>query len=176
MKRKWIISLAAAAALAVTLVALRRSPRETPPTVTSVGPGKSLAITHAPEEIFRRAFWRRPTASDHIVHAERREWTEQDRDVQRWQWFLQVEPSAELLNALHDPAKFGLARVSAPRVASQSAAPPSWFPAAARLADCEILQDPAGSLTVYHRKKGNMIFATDAGRGFAPPVATVVHR
>ena len=181
MKKKWIISLAAAAPLLVGLVSIRppaRSPQpiELPPLKKPAGPGETVAISRAPEEIFRRAFWRRPTASDRIVHADRREWSEQDQGVQRWQWFLQVRPSAELLLALRDPATFGLFPSAAAPGPVKPTTAPAWFPSATQLAGCEILQSPSGSLTVYYRAADNVLFAIDAGRGFAPPVTQVANR
>jgi len=78
----------------------------------------SVRLDLAPAEIFRRAFWRQPTPADRIVHAERREWKDAADAVQRWQWFLQVEPGPALLAALRDPAVFGLAPVAAPLIGS----------------------------------------------------------
>ena len=40
------------------------------------------------EEIFKRAFWRRPGNDDHIQHAERHEWRDA-AGLERWQWFLE---------------------------------------------------------------------------------------
>jgi hypothetical protein len=41
------------------------------------------------EEIFKRAFWRRPENDDKLLHALRHEWSDAD-GLQRWQWFLVV--------------------------------------------------------------------------------------
>ena len=58
-------------------------------------------------KVFRRAFWRTPAAEDRILHAERREWAD-DEGVARWDWFLEVEPSAELRNWLQQDNPFAL--------------------------------------------------------------------
>jgi hypothetical protein len=181
MKRKLILLLAAAAVLVSGLVSIRQlarrpQPAELPVVTKSAGPGQSVAITRSPEEIFRRAFWRRPTAADRIVHADRREWSDHDQAVQRWQWFLQVRPSAALLSTLRDPATFGLVPSAASDSPIKPSSAPAWFPSDAQLAGCEILQSPAGGLTVYYQAADNVLFATDAGRGFAPPVTQVVRR
>lgn len=182
MKRLVPISLAAAAALAATFVALRRpapAPArvEPPVVVRPAGVGETVAISRAREEIFRRAFWRQPAASDRIVLADRREWSDQHRELQRWQWFLQVQPGPELLQALRDHATFGLVPTQSPRPLAKQITAPAWFPDAAHLAGWEILQAPGGSgLTVYYRASDNTLFATDAGRGFTPPVTRVATR
>jgi hypothetical protein len=187
MKRKWLIALAAAAVLLVNLVLtwLPSSPAELPAITKPAAAGQTVTITRSPEEIFRRAFWRRPTPADRIVRADRREWSDQDQGVQRWQWFIQINPSPDLLRALRDPEIFGLASATTAKSPAHPAHPadpahpasaPLWFPTAAQLAGCEILQSPSGGLTAYYRAAGNVLFATDSGRGFAPPLTQVVSR
>ena len=56
----------------------------------------TLRTNDDPQEVFQRAFWRRPTADERILHAERREWVSEEDGVRRWQWFLAVEPSGAL--------------------------------------------------------------------------------
>lgn len=182
MKRLLPTLLAAAAVLALAFVAVRRPApvpvRADPPAVVRpAGQGGTVAISRAREDIFRRAFWRQPTAADRIVLADRREWSDQNQEVQRWQWFLQVQPGPELLQALRDPATFGLVPTQSPRPLPKQITAPAWFPAADRLAGCEVLQVPGGSgLTVYYRAADHTLFATDAGRGFTPPVTRVATR
>lgn len=176
MTRPRLIALASVAALLVAAAALLwRRPAPAPSiTVRPDGPGRSVTINRAPDDVFQRAFWRRPTAGDRIVHADRREWSEQG-DVHRWRWFLEVHPSAALLHALRDPAGFGLVP-AASTVASARPDSPDWFPSSAHPPGCEVLQHPAGGLTVYYRATDNVLFATDAGGGFAPPVVAVATR
>ncbi len=178
MKRKWLMLVAVLAVVLGTLIALQRlrpTPATAPETIIiTEAPGKTILVTQAPTEIFRRAFWRHPTATDRIIHAERREWVDQG-DVQRWQWFLQLSPSAELLAALRDGESLGLLRVIAPRNASIAVVTPDWFASATAIAADEIYQNPAGGLTIFYRANDNMLFAADAGAGFAPP-ATIPER
>jgi hypothetical protein len=44
------------------------------------------AVEQEAEEVFKRAFWRRPSAEDRILKAERHEWHDAE-GVSRWQWF-----------------------------------------------------------------------------------------
>ncbi|MDP1580665.1 MAG: hypothetical protein Q8M02_10320 [Candidatus Didemnitutus sp.] len=174
MNKKWILLGAVAAVVLGTILLQphwRHSPAAAPTTlVIHEAPGKTIVVSQAPAEIFRRAFWRHPTATDHIIHAERREWIDQG-NVQRWQWFLQLSPSAELLTALRDGESFGLLRVIASRNAAVAVVTPDWFASATAIAADEVYQSPAGGLTIYYRAGDHMLFATDAGAGFAPPAA-----
>ncbi|MFT5191293.1 MAG: hypothetical protein ACI9DF_006049 [Verrucomicrobiales bacterium] len=58
-------------------------------------PESPTVADEAAIEVFQRAFWKRPTSEDKILHAERREWTGDDGQLQ-WHWFLVVELSPEL--------------------------------------------------------------------------------
>ena len=71
------------------------SPAYEPPTTT---------ISDA-TEVFQKAFWKRPTAADKILNAERREWADAD-GVKRWQWFIAVALAAraDLLPPVQDTA------------------------------------------------------------------------
>lgn len=121
------------------------------------------------EEVFRRGFWRQPSAADHIVNGERIEWSDAD-GVSRWQWFLQVEPGAELLRDLRDPAVFGVVPNPKPRAWNSGGATlPAWFPNRSKEADFEIHQHPVSGFTLLYHVKDNTLFATDSGEGFAAP-------
>lgn len=167
---------AAALALTATLLGgayflLRPPPREPAvATLSRTAAGEALAITQEPDEIFRRAFWRHPGSDDRIVRAERREWSDSG-NVRRWQWFIEVQPSPELLRTLRDPAQFSLVPIEKSRPWSASAATPSWFPSASTSA-LETHQSPGGTLTLLYRARDNTLFATDEGRGFAEPFAS----
>lgn len=142
-----------------------RTPADTPPALT---PGPHWTD----EEVFRRAFWRHPSARDQILHAERREpAADAPGAVQTWQWFLAVHPSADLLNSLRDPETFGLTptAITAARPWPTDPAPPDWFPASApaSLREFEVMQTSAGHLTLLYRERDNVLFATDTGGGFA---------
>ena len=110
MKRKLRLFLAAAAVLVSGLVSIRQlvrrpQPAELPVVTKSAGPGPSVASARSPEEIFRRAFWRHPTAPGRIAQADRREGSDRNQAVQRWPWFLQVRPSAALLGTLREGSR-----------------------------------------------------------------------
>ena len=62
------------------------------PTTNQVPP---TTTTTANAEVFQKAFWKRPTDDDRILHAERREWSGED-GISRWQWFIAVQPSRQL--------------------------------------------------------------------------------
>lgn len=145
-------------------------------TVAMVNPPTS--IDNEPVRIFQRAFWVRPTSSDKILHAERREWKDTD-GVQKWQWFLVVEPSDSLLKRLRDDNAFGLmpaAAVSPPTDA------PGWF--VFNKDGVSVLQAPQGKLQFIFSNDKRTLYATDSGHGFragapepikpAPPPQTPV--
>lgn len=175
--------LLAAAALAAVIIAIAMWPRapHTPPAEAealltapepSPTPAPTTVSTSDHAEVFRRAFWRTPTAADRILHAERRV----NPDDQSWQWFIQLHPSNELLSSLRDPHNLGLLALppgEAPRPwPTAPEPPPDWFPAHDSLVadNFEIRQSPASGLTLLYRAHDNTLFATDHGSGFTPPV------
>jgi hypothetical protein len=127
----------------------------------------------SPAEIFRRAFWCQPAAADEILRAERFEWKAGDGSLERWQWFLELKPSPELLGRLVDPENLGLQKIdsgSTPRPwMVESAPPPPWFPRPDTASGFEVRQNPAGGFTLLYRTVDNTLFATDSGQGFAAP-------
>lgn len=134
-------------------------------------PGESVALEADSEQVFRRAFWRHPTKEDIIHHAERREWSEtSSQDLRRWQWFLQVSPGPELLEALRDEAKFDLTLTTVPRSWSSLAPPPRWFSPADSVDGYQVYQSPRGGMTLFHLPEKNLLFAADEGYGMASPV------
>jgi hypothetical protein len=117
-----------------------------------------------PTEIFQKAFWKRPTADDKIHHAERREWSDSE-GVQRWQWFIVVEPSAALLKHLREDNAFSL--TPAASFLTTAEAPP-WFKLSP--GEFELLHDPHGNMRLYFSKSRPLLLATDSGGGFYPAV------
>lgn len=118
-------------------------------------------ITDGPV-LFQRAFWKKATAADKILHAERREWGEGE-GLKKWQWFLVVEPSPELLKYLREENAFGITPATAIPAAEGT---PDWF--AYQEADVETLRTRTGSMRVsFHRTKP-LIYATAFGAGFTP--------
>lgn len=127
----------------------------------------TLATTLPPDEVFKRALWRRPAPEDKILHAEHREWTKDSADgVARWQWFLAVEPGAALKAWLREQNPFSIHPVGNADAPGIKDAPP-WFPT-----DFSgyIIHTggTTGSLVFLWSRKGNMLFATGSGTGFAP--------
>jgi hypothetical protein len=128
------------------------SPPAAPPTTTLVDP----------VAVFQRAFWQRPSAADRILHAERREWATAD-GVQKWQWFLVVEPSPALVKHLRDDNAFSLMRAAA--APAIHAAPP-WF--SFQPEEFDVLKAPHGNLRLCFSKTQCLLYASDAGGGFLP--------
>lgn len=163
-----------ASALAFTLVAFlatsacRREARDNPSPAPAPGPDLPAAPGGAarwsPEQVFRRAFWRQPSADDRILEALREE-TPAAAGVQSWRWALALHPGPDLLAAIRNPETFGLLPAANPRPWTDT---PAWFPTAAG-PGFEVLQAPSGRFTVLYRAADNLLYATDAGRGFAPP-------
>jgi hypothetical protein len=131
--------------------------QEQPPTLTVTDPGK----------IFERAFWRRPMPDDQILNAERREWSDED-GLQRWQWFLVVRASADLMKYLRDENAFGLVPSSAAPVVSKA---PVWFRFDPE--EVTVMKGPQTSMELMFSQEGSTIYATASGRGFTKGASEV---
>ncbi|MEO0447121.1 MAG: hypothetical protein AAF191_13695 [Verrucomicrobiota bacterium] len=112
-----------------------------------------------PVEVFQSAFWRRPGEQDEILHAERRHWLDEG-EVSKWQWFLEVRPSQELVHYLRDRNAFSLSPLEAGRFVAHA---PQWF------------RYPSEGATAFGVSSGEMylvfcadgrLFATGQGAGF----------
>lgn len=125
-------------------------------------PGAFTVIADGPA-IFKKVLWRAPLPEDKILNAERREWRD-GADLSRWQWFLHVDSSKELLDYLRVENAFGLQAASATPIEN---APP-WFPS--NLDAFEIQR--AGALTFLFQKGGNVFYATSSGKGFTKALST----
>jgi len=166
MKRSGLI----AAALGLTGLAYvlgpGKSPSPAPPAPATPPVSQPLAsravVKVDPAEVFRRAFWQPPGTGDQILHAERREWTD-PAGLKRWEWFLVVEPSIELVKYLREDNAFGL--VPVPKVPEMADAPP-WF--AFRPDEVDVLQAPHGNLHLFFSKTKRLLHATSSGMGFRP--------
>lgn len=126
---------------------------------------KPTATLTDPTVVFERAFWKHLSADDHILHAERREWSSGD-GVKKWQWFIAVQPSPQLVKYLRDDNAFNLAPATAPSAGEDA---PEWFRFAP--AEVEAFTAPAGSMALAFSKAGNVLYATDSGTGFRPGAA-----
>lgn len=132
------------------------------PTPDAVEVDPPTSIQTDAKEIFRRAFWQSPGDTDKILNAERREWADAT-GVQKWQWFLEVEASPELIRYLRDDNAFGLS--PAQEVPDVERAP-AWFVYPA--AGVDFLKSRRGQMTFCFSKTGNRLFASDSGTGFRP--------
>jgi hypothetical protein len=133
------------------------------PTDHQQGPPPTTTLTDA-TEVFQKAFWKRPAEQDHILHAERREWADAD-GLKKWQWFIEVEPSPELVNHLITANAFSL-RPARSGWREPTAGTPGWFSRPS--AEHQILEDSSGTFILIHDAKTNRILATDSGGGFHP--------
>lgn len=119
-------------------------------------------VTSDPIKIFQRAFWRSPGENDRILHGERRDWAGDD-GLAKWQWFIVVQPSPELVKYLRDDNAFGLVSgMSAPKIEGS----PTWFNF--KPSDVDVLQAPRAKLILLFSKTENLLYATDSGDGFRP--------
>lgn len=172
MKRRILLAAAVVALLAAACWFLR--PKPDSPLVTMPPPiappeeeNLTLRTIDDPQEVFQRAFWRRPTADDRILHAERREWVSVEDGVRRWQWFLAVEPGAALDQWLREENAFGLAKVTNATPFDGFAPLPSWFPKKEKLARYEIHQAAGQRMKLIFDPAKDVLYAADAGHGFA---------
>jgi hypothetical protein len=127
--------------------------------------GLALERDHA--AVFQRAFWRRPASSDKIVHAERRDWLDDASGVQKWQWFIAVQPSAAFRDWLLKDNPFELVSVAPGTELVPLSSPPAWFPSAGELAGLSRYRNREGRYFVFHDLANDRFYATDAGGGFA---------
>jgi hypothetical protein len=127
---------------------------------------ETLQKSFPPELVFRRAFWRRPTPEDRILHADRREWSDSG-GVTRWQAFLAVEPGPTL-RAWLATNPFSLATVPSP--SREIPNPPVWFPK--KTDGFTIQQSPIGNMLLLTAPGGSPVYFTDHGQGFTRPAAT----
>jgi hypothetical protein len=130
----------------------------------------TLATKTDPAEVFKRALWRRPAPDDKILHAERREWTEDSaHGVAHWQWFLAVEPGAALKKWLREQNPFSVHPVGN-AAASMINGAPGWFPN--DFSRYEVHTGGSrGSLIFLFSRDGKSLYATSSGDGFTPGVS-----
>jgi len=138
------------------------------PSVAASKPDASgLALERDHAAVFQRAFWRRPVSSDKILHAERRDWLDDASGVQKWQWFIAVQPSAAFRDWLLKDNPFELVSVAPGTELVPLSSPPAWFPSAGELAGLSRYRNREGRYLVFHDLANDRLYATDAGGGFA---------
>jgi hypothetical protein len=162
----------------VALISCRRVETSASRVSPVSSPGAEPASPHAgtlstalpPEEVFKRALWRRPAPEDRILHAERREWTEDNAvGVAHWQWFLAVEPGPALKAWLREQDPFSVRPVGnadAPEIKGA----PAWFPS--DHSGCIVhAGGTTASLVFLWSRQNNTLYATGSGTGFQPGAA-----
>jgi hypothetical protein len=99
-----------------------------------------------PVEVFQKAFWKRPTAEDHVLHAAR----------EGTRWFLVVQPSAALAQHLRENF------LHVPGTVQPIDNAPSWFtPQGSELR--------AARMQLCFTEKDQLLYATGVtGGGFQP--------
>ena len=126
-----------------------------------------LGLQFDPAEVFQRAFWRRAAPEDRILHAERRHWRAEGRDsVERWQWFIVVDPSQAFADWLLNENPFELTTVVPGGVSLALDDAPRWMPGAKELSGYAHYHKPGGNLHVFRDPRTGLIYATDQGGGF----------
>ena len=166
MKKLLLIIAVIAAALLLWLgwrwLDARRKPSVDKPSIVAWKVDPPTSIQNDPVKIFQRAFWASPTSEDKILRAERREWSGPD-GVEKWQWFLVVEPSPALLKRLRDDNAFGLIPAHS---AIDIVNAPNWFQF--KREEVSVLKSPQAKLQLIFSKDNRTLYATDSGLGFRP--------
>lgn len=111
-------------------------------------------------EVFRKAFWKQPFPSDRIIHAIRREWLDEEA-VSRWDWFLEVEPSPEIIRHLREDNAFGLIRAASAEIPAEA---PAWF--TRETAGSQIFTSAGGGMQLIFTAGDTRLFANGSGGGF----------
>jgi hypothetical protein len=145
--------------LLALLVQWKRLPE---PQLPAAPPNTELTTTTEAQEIFQKAFWRRPTPADKMLHAERREWTNKTDGVRQWQWFLAVEPGPGLVDAVTKAFTLKPGQLNKQHYTSA----PKWLREMLN-DESTLLTDSTGSFHLIHDAKQNILLATDLGHGFA---------
>ena len=137
----------------------RQLPLDEPSVISWMG-DPPTKMENEPVKIFQRAFWASPREDDRILHAERREWSNAE-GTQKWQWFLVVKASTQLIKNLRDDNAFGLVPGS---TGSLNPEAPDWF--VFKPDDFSVLRSPHSGMRLMFSKTDNTLYATDSGRGF----------
>ena len=172
MKKRFLITAAGVFLAIGVIVFLTQKPPKALEIPQFLSDQLVLNTSTDPTLVFQKAFWRRPDSADKILHAERREWSGQGKDVREWQWFLAVNPSPNLAEWLKTNP-FSLP-VSNDLYKYEEAAPkPDWFPN--DFAGFEIHKAPQGRFVLLFSAEKNLLYAMDSGAGFAPPTRNLTN-
>ena len=139
-------------------------------TYVSQAPPPNTTTTD-PATVFQKALWKRPTPADKILHAERRECKDADA-VSRWQWFLEVEPSPEIVRYLREENAFRLKNRQTAELLPDA---PPWFIKDTK--DTRIFSAPGGEMQLIFTPGDAKVYAMGSGGGFhagAPETSRVI--
>ena len=125
-----------------------------------------VKIERDPTLVFQRAFWRRPGPDVKIKSAERREWTDANRAVEKWQWFVSLQTTPEFRRWLFEQNPFEIVKAAGTDVPTITDAP-AWFPAVAGTQRFQGYRNHEGRLRLFLDEQTGELFATDHGGGFA---------
>lgn len=145
----------------------RSEPSQTTPPLAPVLPDGKIelagkpVVSNDPVIVFQKAFWKRPGTADRILNAERREWSDR-HGVTRWQWFLEITPSPELIRYLREENAFGLNLIPAADIPQNA---PEWF---IRDTTATSILANAGGMRLIFTKGDAKLFATSNGGGLRP--------
>jgi hypothetical protein len=129
-------------------------------------PGEPV-IMHDASAVFQRAFWRRPGADIRVLDGERREWLDANSAVQKWQWFVAVQTSADFRAWLLERNPFELSKATTPIAASEISEAPAWWAPASKWSSFTTYRNGAEKLVVLLDPESGQLFATGQGAGFA---------
>ena len=132
----------------------------------AVAEKETIVTERDPAVVFQRAFWRRPTAADSMLHAERREWRDGTQGVQHWEWCIALEPSPALRAWLLVDNPFEVMPVAKADEAVLSSPLPDWFPNGAARVTLKQFRTQGSNLTLYLDEAHGRLYATDHGAGF----------
>ena len=172
MKKRFLITAAGVFLAIGVIVFLTQKPPKALEIPQFLSDQLVLNTSTDPTLVFQKAFWRRPDSADKILHAERREWCEQGKDVREWQWFLAVNPSPNLAEWLKTNP-FSLPVFNDLYKYEGSAPKPDWFPN--DFAGFEIHKAPQGRFVLLFSAEKNLLYAMDSGAGFAPPTRNLTN-
>ena len=172
MKKRFLITAAGVFLAIGVIVFLTQKPPKALEIPQFLSDQLVLNTSTDPTLVFQKAFWRRPDSADKILHAERREWSQQGKDVREWQWFLAVKPSPNLAEWLKTNP-FSLPVFNDLYKYEGSAPKPDWFPN--DFAGFEIHKAPQGRFVLLFSAEKNLLYAIDSGAGFAPPTRNLTN-